>query len=126
MLVGLTDYSGIQLILLTLIAIFELIFIIWYKPFENPVDNFNDTKKWFIIMSFNYHMQCLTHFVPDPTMKYYVGVSAVTLVLADISLTIMLWLKSVYKIMFYKMRNSAVRIWLYLRKTCIKKTENSP
>jgi hypothetical protein len=59
-------------------------------------------------------------------MKYYVGVSAVVLVLADISLTIVLWLKSVYKIMFYKMRNSAVKIWFYLRKAGIKRTETSP
>ena len=70
--------------------------------------NFFYVKANIVFMLFNYHMLCLTPFVPDTEMRYYIGCSACALVALDILIAVINWAKDTYP-----------KIARFIRRKCI-------
>jgi hypothetical protein len=47
-------------------TLYEIITVVYFYPYEDPKENFFHAKANIVFMVFNYHMFCLTPFVPDP------------------------------------------------------------
>ena len=102
------DLPGIQIMSVTYITLYEMIFVGQFKSLLTAKQNFSELKQYVFIMLFNYHLFCFTDFVPDPQVRYNGGISAISLVTIEIFWVTIAWTKDTVIKMIWKFKKNCI------------------
>ena len=89
-LVGVPEFSSIQIILCMYLQIITIIYIPQNKPFEVPLNNRREIFLEFMNFIILYHYIAFTDFGPPIETQYYIGYSMVANTVITIALNVIL------------------------------------